>query len=207
MRISSAPVSFRHAIVASHLAHALATSMLSASRNRCGMGGRVEPLFRLTKLGQKMKKKEKKTQKRQERKRALIAACGGENEREMLSATDTERGRKGGRRRLQEERRGQQSTADRKEGGTTMPEAVHVTAATNTPLSGKQSAHCCEPTVSKHQKRQQRRRVFPTDECSQTRHSCGWIIKSSSPRVPSRSAVLPYKIRCAVTSVVKGCQL
>lgn len=44
LRMSSAPVSFLHSRVFSHLAQALATSMLSATKNRCGMGSRVEPL-------------------------------------------------------------------------------------------------------------------------------------------------------------------
>lgn len=44
MRILSALVSFLHSSVISHLAQALATSMLSANKNRCGMGAREEPL-------------------------------------------------------------------------------------------------------------------------------------------------------------------
>jgi len=45
LRMLSAPVSFLHSKVYSHLAQALATSMLSATKNRCGMGFRVEPLL------------------------------------------------------------------------------------------------------------------------------------------------------------------
>lgn len=44
LRMLAALVSFLHSMVVSHLAQALATSMLSASKNRCGMGSSEEPL-------------------------------------------------------------------------------------------------------------------------------------------------------------------